>query len=111
MRLHLWQIPDQTKLNRKATLDWSTDATGTKHFPQQEKSHCRRLHWKKKQPRLNIRAYTIHIGDTPEAPGSGEQKTLHCRTLEDLFIKPFLPKADVADFPDTHKHTQIVIPN
>ena len=45
----------------------------------------------------------MQIGDTPEAPGSGEQGTLHCTVLQDLFfIKPLLSiLGDIADFPNT----------
>ena len=51
----------------------------------------------------NRRARATHIGDSPEASGSGEQGTQHCRTLHDLFfIKPLLSRAGVvADFSNT----------
>jgi len=49
-----------------------------------------------------------HIGDTPE----GEQGTLHCRALQDFFIRSLLSRAeDVADFPNTQKQTQRVRQN
>ena len=53
----------------------------------------------------NRRAQAIRIGDTAEAPGSGEQGTLHCRALQDLvLIRPLHSRAgDVADFPNTKK--------
>lgn len=48
------------------------------------------------------------IGDSPEVPGSGEQGTLNCKVLQDLFLmKPLLSRAEgVADFPNTQKLTQ-----
>lgn len=50
----------------------------------------------------NSRAHRTHIGDAPEVPGSGAQGTLHCSTLQDLFIRPLSSKAeDIADFPNT----------
>ena len=45
------------------------------------------------QPSRKSRVHTTHIGDTSEAPGSGEQETLYCRVLQDLFfIRPLLFK-------------------
>lgn len=35
----------------------------------------------------NSRAHTIHIGNTPGAPGSGEEGTLYCRALQDYSQK------------------------
>ena len=48
-------------------------------------------------------------GDSPEVPGSGEQGTLYCRAVQDLFfMKPLLSRAEgVADFPNKEKLTQI----
>ena len=56
----------------------------------------------------NSRVHATDIGDTSEVPGSGEQKTLHCRALQDLFfIRPLLSRAaDIPDFPNTEKQTQ-----
>lgn len=44
-------------------------------------------------------------GDTPDAPGSSEQGTLHYRALKELyFIRQFLSRArDLSDFPNTKK--------
>jgi len=39
------------------------------------------------------RMHTTHIVDAPEVPGSDEQGTLHCRALQDLFIRPLLSRA------------------
>lgn len=41
-----------------------------------------------------------HIGDTSDAPGSGEQGTLHYKALQNLFFtRPLLPRAgDVVPF-------------
>ena len=49
-----------------------------------------------------------HIEDSAKVPVSGEQKTLDCRALQDLFfIKPPLSRAeDITDFPNTEKETQ-----
>ena len=49
--------------------------------------------------------HTKHIGETPEVPGSGEEGTLRCRALQDLFfIRPLLSRAgDIADFPNIEK--------
>ena len=53
-------------------------------------------------------AYKTHIGDTPEVPNSGEQGTLHCRSVQDLFFKrPLLSRpGDAVDFLNTKKQTQ-----
>ena len=50
-----------------------------------------------------------HTGDTPEAPGSGEQGTLHCRALRDLFFIRSAPSraGDVVDFPNRNRHTEL----
>ena len=47
--------------------------------------------------------HTTHKGDTLEMPGSGEQGTLHCRALQDVFfICPLLSiTRDIAGFPNT----------
>ena len=46
-------------------------------------------------------------------PGSGEQGTLHCRALQDLFFtRPLLVRAeDMADLPNTQKQTDRVRQN
>ena len=46
---------------------------------------------------LQGRAHMTHIGDTPEAPGSGERGTLHCRALQDLFFIRSILARDLAD--------------
>ena len=54
--------------------------------------------------------HTQHTEETPpETPGSGEQRTLHCRAPQNLFfIRPLLSRSgDVADFPNTRtRHRQ-----
>ena len=60
----------------------------------------------------NNRVHATHTGDIPEAQGSGEQGTLHCRALQDFFIKPLLSRVgDTANFPNTQKETQIARQN
>ena len=51
----------------------------------------------------NSRVHTKHKADIPEVPGSGEEGTLYCRALMDLFfIRPLLSRAgDVSDFSNT----------
>ena len=43
-----------------------------------------------------------------EAPGSGEQETLHSRALQDVFfIRPSISTArDIEDFPKTEKQAE-----
>ena len=42
----------------------------------------------------NSRMHATYIGETPEAPSSGEQGTLHCRAQQDLFfIRTLLARA------------------
>lgn len=52
----------------------------------------------------------MHMGDTPEVPGSGEQGTLHHRALQNLFfINPLVSRTgDIADFSNTLKQAQRV---
>lgn len=54
-----------------------------------------------------------HIGDTPEASGSGKLRTLHYRILQNLFfLKPLLSRGrDIANFPNTKKEAQRVRQN
>lgn len=54
------------------------------------------------QTNHNSRAHTIHIGDTPGVPGSGEEGILHYRTPKNLFLlRPPLPRAgEVANLPN-----------
>ena len=41
-------------------------------------------------------------GQTPDVPSFSEQSILHCRTLQDLFIRLLLPRVeDIDDFPNT----------
>ena len=56
----------------------------------------------------NSRAHSVHIGDIPETSSSGEQGTLHCRVLQDLFfIRPLISRAgDTVVFPSTQKETE-----
>ena len=66
------------QLNPKEVRDWPTNNTGTKLCPQQAK---RTIADDGTEDECNIGVHTIYIGDTPEAPGSGKQRTLHCRAL------------------------------
>jgi len=106
--LHLWRMPGLTQLKPKVVSDWPTNSIGTKPCPEWAESHCRWWDWRQKQLSHNSRAQATHIGETPEAPGSGEQEIMHCRALQNLFfIRPLLPRAgDTADIPNTEKQTQ-----
>ena len=43
----------------------------------------------------NSRMQATHIGDSLEVPGSGEEGTLHCRALQELFfIKSLFSRAE-----------------
>lgn len=54
----------------------------------------------------NSMMHVTHTRETPEASGSGEQRTLQCRGLQNLFfIKPRLARGDIADFPNTEADT------
>jgi len=74
--LRLWKIPGLTKLNTKAAKDWNTNTKEPKQNRQREPLEKTGL----KEQVTNSREHTTNIGDTPEAPGSSEQGTLHCRT-------------------------------
>ena len=54
-------------------------------------------------------AHATHIENIPKALGSGEQGTVHCRVLLDLFFtKPqFSRVGDIADLPNTKKQTEL----
>lgn len=60
---------------------------------------------RKKHLSCSSRAHASHIGDTPEASGSGELGTLHSRALLDLFfIRSLLSNAeDIAVYPNIQK--------
>jgi len=48
-----------------------------------------------------------NIGNTPEVSGSAEQGMLHCRALQDLFIKAIPSRTgDVPDSPNIQKQAQ-----
>lgn len=56
---------------------------------------------KEKVDHHHSRAHALHIGDTSEVPGSGEQRKLHGRALQYFFlIRPLLSSArDIAERP------------
>ena len=68
-----------------------TNTTESKHSQQEVESQCRCLDLKEKLLRHNSRTQTTHIRHSPKVPGSGDQGTLYCRALQDLFfMKPLL---------------------
>ena len=103
MLLHFWQTPGQTQLKPKVAPDWPTNNKGTKPFPQQAKGTTADDWTEGKHGSATTVRHMKHTQDTHEVPGSGEQRTLYCRALEDLFfIKPLSSRArDVANFPNT----------
>ena len=86
MLLHLWQMPALAQLKLTVAPDWPINNTGTYN-----RQRAIVVGWTegKSDSANNIRAHPMNTGDTPEAPGSGEQEILHCRAL--WFF--FLPKA------------------
>lgn len=84
----IWQIPGLTQLKPRTTPDWPVDNIRTKPCPQWAKRAIT-VNWTKGKygSAHKSRSQATPMGDTSEVPGSGEQETLSCKTLQDLLHK------------------------
>ena len=89
-------------------LECAFPALGTEHCLQQAKRDSADNWTEGKRGQDSTTEHTHAWETPPEAPGSGEQGTLHCRTRQaPLFIRLLLLRArDIANLPNTQKQTQ-----